>query len=436
MRNLYLTLFVLFSLNSFGQKNEYQLSSVKSQDSLVNKFEFYSFKNEFPILEGKNSVYNLILTNLLIGSSSLSFNYSLKKTLIGSAYIDDKPNSQITSKVFLNILGDMVREPKELFKNHPDDFKNSIFTFDIKSIKKSFISYDNNGYYIGETISDNGKLIKKGYGAYFFNNGDRYEGFWNNDLKNGEGCMFYKTTSLNGVKKEILYHINDSIVFKSMTFLSNGDFIYTKGKGKYDQTYFYLNKTNPGIIGVYKSGLVNNLPNGDGVKSNYQNGKFLSEVRGVFVDGKISVLEKKKTENLNYTAVSNNSNDKGKATSLPTPNKSIKYGGILLGELNGNIWVSSTEDAPYELSMEGVNSARNYCWNLDLNGYSDWILPTSETIQLQSFRKLLLPQKDSYYWLDIKDGDFKTYTFMTNGQIKFSVWNNDKASVRCVRYFK
>ena len=276
MKYLTIVIFVLFTVKSFGQNNDNHLTRSKSQDSLISKFEFYSFKNEFPILEGKSSVYNLVLGKLLGESPSLSFNYNLKKSLIDVYYLEDIPNSQITSKLLTDVLRNGNRLIGELFKGQSEEIKKSIYSIDTKLIKKSFISYDNNEYYIGESSIENGKLIKKGYGAYFFNNGDRYEGFWNNDLKNGEGCIFYKTTSLNGVKKEILYHINDSIVFKSMTFLSNGDFIYTNGKGKYDQTYFYLNKSNPGYVGRYEGIFVNNLPNGNGVKSNYQNGKLIS----------------------------------------------------------------------------------------------------------------------------------------------------------------
>jgi hypothetical protein len=307
MKKNYLFILVLLSMSSFGQNLNHTSSPSKFQDSLVNKFEFYSFKNEFPILEGKNSVYNLVLCERLGINLSLSFNYWLKKTLIDYKDIDDKPNSKITSELFIQMMGNWFfhyyPKTKELFKGQSEEIKKSIYSIDTKLIKKSFISYDNNEYYIGESAIENGKLIKKGYGAYFFSNGDRYEGFWNNDLKNGEGCMFYKTSGLRSSKKEILYHLNDNVVLKLITFLSSGDIIYNKeerknnsGIWKEEQVYFNLNKSNPGYVGRYEGDLVNNLPNGDAIKSNYQNGKFISEDRGFFVDGKISVKDKKKPE--------------------------------------------------------------------------------------------------------------------------------------------
>jgi hypothetical protein len=337
MKYIFIALIVLMSVKSFGQNYDSPISLSKSQDSLVNKFEFYSFKNEFPILEGKNSVYNLILTQRQGVSPSFTFNYNLKKALIDNKYIDEKPNSKITSELFLNILGNgWYNYPKTevLFKGQSEGIEKSIYSIDTKLIKKSFIFYDKNEYYIGETISENGKLIKKGYGAYFFNNGDRYEGFWNNDLKNGQGCMFYRTSGSTSVKKEILYHLNDNIVLRLFTFLSNGDIIFTSGEWKNNsgewkntQVYFNFNKSNPGYLGTYSGDLVNNLPNGDGVKSNYQNGKFVNETRGFFVDGKISVEDKKKPEYGELVALtkeeSNNLSIGEKQVSIPQTNTSI-----------------------------------------------------------------------------------------------------------------
>lgn len=113
----------------------------------------------------------------------------------------------------------------------------------------------------------------------------------------------------------------------------------------------------------------------------------------------------------------------------------IQKGGIYLGEVYGNVWIAAPTDAPVKLPMEGINSARNYCWDLVLNGYSDWILPTSHTLKLSKFKNLKGLKRDEKYWIDIKENDFQTYTYTPSEDLYFYIWNNSTANVRCVRYY-
>ena len=55
----------------------------------------------------------------------------------------------------------------------------------IENEKKEKIIFSNGDKYIGETKGEK----KEGYGILYYKNGDRYEGFWENNLENGTGSF-------------------------------------------------------------------------------------------------------------------------------------------------------------------------------------------------------------------------------------------------------
>ncbi len=296
MKYVYFSILILMSIKSVGKSYDQLKINLSDNDSLLKSFQFYSFNNDFPIAEGKKSVYNVIIDSKLGIAPSLVFNYPLKKALIDYYYIGSNDKVEITADIFKNILWnslDLLNPNK--FKNNPDYIKNSIFTTKVKLISKTLIKYDNSEYYIGEVLLENGKTIKNGYGAFFYKNGDRYEGYWVKDKMNGEGCVFSKSKGQIKENKEIAYYLEGIKVGRSINLLSNGDLILTNDRNK--SSYYYFNNSFPNNIWVYEGQALNDVPNGEGVKYTLQHGKQIKEVRGFFVDGKISVEQKLKPDN-------------------------------------------------------------------------------------------------------------------------------------------
>ena len=73
---------------------------------------------------------------------------------------------------------DIVKEDKE----HPLSRRSSVKI-------RSF--HLNKEQYHGQTF---GEMMKEGYGVYYYQNGDKYDGQWKDDKKEGKGYFFYKET--------------------------------------------------------------------------------------------------------------------------------------------------------------------------------------------------------------------------------------------------
>ena len=54
------------------------------------------------------------------------------------------------------------------------------------------MNYNNGDKYDGEWKND----LREGNGIYEYKNGDKYKGEWKNDLRNGKGILYYKNGNI------------------------------------------------------------------------------------------------------------------------------------------------------------------------------------------------------------------------------------------------
>jgi hypothetical protein len=81
------------------------------------------------------------------------------------------------------------------------------------------------------------------------------------------------------------------------------------------------------------------------------------------------------------------------------------------------------------------DSAMKECQNLNLNGYSDWYLPSIDELKLLYNQKHIIPGLSSYYWSSSEgDNDTAWGQLFTNG-IKANVNKVGIDDVRAVRAF-
>ena len=136
-----------------------------------------------------------------------------------------------------------------------------------KEKEHQVIKYLQGDRYEGETYNNK----KSGFGIYYFySNKNRYEGWWENDLENGNGSLFYHDGSLyigqweNGKQNGIgtlYYKLGDKYY---------GNFIDGKKNGK----GLFVSRDNNRFIGTFK----NDLKHGKGIMYYNQNNKMSKEI--------------------------------------------------------------------------------------------------------------------------------------------------------------
>ena len=81
------------------------------------------------------------------------------------------------------------------------------------------------------------------------------------------------------------------------------------------------------------------------------------------------------------------------------------------------------------------DSAMKECQNLNLNGYSDWYLPSIDELKLLYNQKQIIPDLSTYYWSSSEgDSDTAWGQLFTNG-VKANINKVGTDYVRAVRAF-
>ena len=110
--------------------------------------------------------------------------------------------------------------------------------FNIYKFPNDYFYGDNDGIYIGELKNTYFKWIKEGKGIYYYYNGNKYEGDWENDEIKGKGIYYYK----NGDRYEGECK-DDKAEGKGIFYYNNGDKFegYWKNNKKDGKGIMYYN---------------------------------------------------------------------------------------------------------------------------------------------------------------------------------------------------
>jgi hypothetical protein len=201
-----------------------KISNIKYQlDRMINRLDLYYQINTFVINNYETNKRNY---HKLQNISHLNFN---NKSLI------DYLNSIINNNTIFNI-----------YKFQYDSFSN-----------------DNDGIYIGEMVHFREMFrydspIKEGKGIFFYNNGNKYEGDFNNGKKEGKGIMYFN----NGNKYEGDFKNDEMVGNGKVTVLyDNGD--------KYVGDYYNFQRHGRGKlytkIGIYEGEINKDKKEGKGI---------------------------------------------------------------------------------------------------------------------------------------------------------------------------
>lgn len=164
---------------------------------------------------------------------------------------------------------------ENLYKENPDMIK-LIFLchplIDDKSLKWNKSTYDS-GYYMGQINKDN---KREGRGAFIWNDGTYYVGYWEDGLKRAgkfyypDGTMFYNGEFQNGVKHgEGIQYFRDGTKYE-------GEFAYDKKNGK--GTFYWTDGSH------WKGNFLDGVSHGKGLfyltnenplEIEYDNGKII-----------------------------------------------------------------------------------------------------------------------------------------------------------------
>jgi hypothetical protein len=127
-------------------------------------------------------------------------------------------------------------------------------------------------------------------------------------------------------------------------------------------------------------------------------------------------------------------------TFAQNPNKKlppIKYGGYVIYEKNGHGLVASVEN----LGKLDYKEALKACDSLNVNGFSDWRLPTKEEFEL-IHPKLNLKKlgggsifQSSWYWTSTEIDKQNAWTHNLQTGLQASYFKDFKCYVKAVRLF-
>ena len=231
----------------------------------------------------------------------------------------------------------------------------------MKKIKKEYqvINYLDGDRYEGETYNNK----KSGFGIYYFyKSKNRYEGWWENDLENGTGSLFYHDGSLyigqweNGKQNGIgtlYYKLGDKYY---------GNFIEGKKNGK----GLFVSRDNNRFIGTFK----NDLKHGKGIMYYSQSNKMSKEIwdNGI----------------LTFTQIINSNDEENDQNTIKIFSKqnSITVG-IFLGNLSNPITDESEKNKNFTLSVARYFKARipnNYFDAMNLMIYTSDLLYNNNKI--------------------------------------------------------
>lgn len=97
------------------------------------------------------------------------------------------------------------------------------------------------------------------------------------------------------------------------------------------------------------------------------------------------------------------------------------------GEANTNLIVNSLGEGNY---------AASFCYNLELNGYSDWFLPSKDELNLMFLHKDLIGGfSDDFYWSSTELGEGSAWEQVFNTGAQYFVNKNSQIRVRAIRAF-
>jgi tRNA A-37 threonylcarbamoyl transferase component Bud32 len=228
-----------------------------------------------------------------------------------------------------------------------------------KEKEHKVIKYLQGDRYEGETYNNK----KSGFGIYYFySNKNRYEGWWENDLENGNGSLFYHDGSLyigqweNGKQNGIgtlYYKLGDKYY---------GNFIDGKKNGK----GLFVSRDNNRFIGTFK----NDLKHGKGIMYYNQNNKMSKEIWDNGILTFTQIINANDDEEDQYTI-----RKFSKQNSIPV--------GFFLGNLNNPSIDESEKNKNFTLSVARYFKARipnNYFDAMNLIIYTSDLLYNNNKI--------------------------------------------------------
>ncbi len=228
-----------------------------------------------------------------------------------------------------------------------------------KEKEHKVIKYLQGDRYEGETYNNK----KSGFGIYYFySNKNRYEGWWENDLENGNGSLFYHDGSLyigqweNGKQNGIgtlYYKLGDKYY---------GNFIEGKKNGK----GLFVSRDNNRFIGTFK----NDLKHGKGIMYYNQNNKMSKEIWDNGILTFTQIINANDDEEDQYTI-----RKFSKQNSIPV--------GFFLGNLNNPSIDESEKNKNFTLSVARYFKARipnNYFDAMNLIIYTSDLLYNNNKI--------------------------------------------------------
>jgi len=181
----------------------------------------------------------------------------------------------------------------DLFEGHWENNKRNGFGTYYKNSK--FISYKGNykenklsgkgndfyenGRYEGDFVND----AREGFGTYHWSNNEKYEGYWEKGLKNGEGKFYDKNENLRyeGNFVEGLYEGKGVLYDYENDWKYEGEFLKNKRHGKGCVFYNFSKFENDDLI-KFSGEYMNDMKNGYGVLRNMNTKKIIEE--GIYKD--------------------------------------------------------------------------------------------------------------------------------------------------------
>ena len=202
---------------------------LKKEGKKIEEIENQNFKYEGIIINKKKEEYGII-------------NYNNGEKFIGQ-FKNDKKEGEGT---IININYDIIKS----------NWKKDI------SVNFGIILYRNGSIYIGNFINTNNNIyLKEGLGIIKYINGDRFEGEFKNDLKEGKGKLYLKDKIIIG------FWLNDKMTNNGIINYNNGDY--------YEGNIIKNKREGEGIIkynngNIFKGSFINDIINGKGKLYNEQ----------------------------------------------------------------------------------------------------------------------------------------------------------------------
>ena len=223
-------------------KDEEMLKSMKDLKEVIDTFKY------------KINIIKELLDRIV---NTIDLYYKLSNNIINN-YNINKRNYYILENL------NNIKNSNGTIMQYINDLIGDDQIFNIYKFPNDYFYGDNDGIYIGELKNTYFKWIKEGKGIYYYYNGNKYEGDWENDEIKGKGIYYYK----NGDRYEGDLK-NNKREGKGIYYYKNGD--RYEGECKDDKAegkgIFYYNNGDK-FEGFWK----NNKKDGKGIMY-YNNGK-------------------------------------------------------------------------------------------------------------------------------------------------------------------